>query len=140
MTEPKRKARILVIDPDGDVEPWVSNIVSESGCEVACAESDGLLHDTFSYPHPFAVAVLAVSERTSHLFGMIPALRKLSPTAEVILMSRSADERMWADALAHGACDLFSMPPDPKQFSNVLLKVINRSEKTAELLEAVDAA
>ena len=113
------RPRILVIDPDGELEPLISEIVADSGCEVVCAKLHGLRHDTFSFPNPFALAVMTIAQRTSH---------------------PSADDSTREDALANVAYDLFPIPPDPKTFSKAIFEILGRYEKDTKSSREVNAA
>ncbi len=131
---------ILVIDPDGELEHLIREIAAGSGCEVVCAECHGLGHDTFSFPNPFALAIMTITQRTSQVSRMISAFRKLSPNAEFILLSRSADDHMWGDTLANGAYDLFRMPADPKELSKAIFEILARYERELKLSHEINAA
>ncbi len=134
------RPRILVIDPDGELEPLISEIVAGSGCEVVCAEHHGLGHETFSFPNPFALAVMTITRRTSQLSKMISVFRKLSPNAEFVLLSRSANDHMWGDVLADGAYDLFRMPADPKELSKAVFEVLSRYDRKTKSSGKTNAA
>ena len=136
----EQRPRILVIDPDGEIEALINQVAEDLNCEIVGAESDGLCHDTFSFLIPFALAVMAISERTSHLSKMIPLIRRLSPNAEFILLSRAADDRMWADALANGAHDVFAIPADQREVRKAISKALNPEDRTAASPGAVNAA
>jgi DNA-binding NtrC family response regulator len=66
------------------------------------------------------VILVGHSRRANRLIEMIGAIRTAHPEAEIIILSRGADERLWCEALALGACDLLPVPPER---SNLLLAV-----------------
>jgi DNA-binding NtrC family response regulator len=139
MAEQNLNSRVLVIDPDGEVRSLVNDLLAGCGCEITGAESHDSDFDTFTCRHPFDVAIIGVTERAGHLLDMIPMLRRMAPKSEIIFLSRSADERMWTEVLARGARDLLVMPPDPKEFSSLLGRIL-RQEMPVKMTCSAGAA
>jgi DNA-binding NtrC family response regulator len=139
MARPIQRFRVLVFDPEGELEKLVTDIFSETPCDVVNARSSDLLHETFTYQFPFDAVVMNLTRRTNHLLDMIPAIRKASPKAEVLALSRSADERLWLDVLDRGAHDPFMTPPDRAEFLDAVLEAIHAQEPDEDMRSA-DAA
>jgi DNA-binding NtrC family response regulator len=139
MEDRDRKFRILVIDPEGEVEQLVRNLLAGMDCDVFGVQSNEPAYDTFVYRRPFHVVVMNLTSKTMRLLDMIPVLQQLHPNTETLLMSRSADERMWADVLAFGGYDLLTVPPDRQELVNALRRALDR-EQSAEVLHSADAA
>ncbi|MBZ5500484.1 MAG: hypothetical protein LAP85_29170 [Acidobacteriia bacterium] len=139
MLEPIKRFRVLVFDPDGEVEKLVTDILTEAPCDVARAQPSDSLHETFTYHFPFDAVVMNVTQRTGHFLDMIPAIRKVSPKAEIFVLSRSADERLWLDVLDRGAHELFIVPPDRAEFLGAFHQAI-QAQKADEAMRPADAA
>ncbi len=112
MSQVEKKLRVLVLDPDGDVEKSVTDVLAETRCDIARAQSDDWQFETFTYRFPFDAVVMNLTARTGHFLDLIPAIKKVSPNAPIFVVSRLADERMWLRVLNRGADDLFASPPD----------------------------
>jgi DNA-binding NtrC family response regulator len=139
MLQTIKRFRVLVFDPDGEVEKLVTDILAETPCDVTSAQSGDSLHETFTYHFPFDAVVMHLTRRTGHFLDMIPAIRKASPKAEIFVMSRWADEQLWFDVLDRGAHDLFVTPPDRAEFRDAVLQAI-QAQKTADAERQSDAA
>jgi len=139
MLQPIKRFRVLVFDPDGEVEKLVTDILAETPCEVTGAQSNDLLHETFTYHLPFDAVVMNLTPRTSYFLDMILAIMKVSPKAEIFVFSPSADERLWLDVLDRGAHDLFTTPPDPAEFLGTFLQAVQAQTPPGDMCPA-DAA
>ncbi len=134
-----KRLRVLVFDPDGEVEKLVTDILAETPCDVAGAQSGDTLHETFTYCFPFDAVVMNLTRHTGHFLDMIPAMRKAAPEAGIFVLSRSADERLWLDVLDRGAHDLFITPPDRTEFLGAFLRAV-QAQTPAEAMRPADAA
>ncbi len=139
MLEPIKRFRVLVFDPEGEVERFVTDILAETPCDVARAQSGDSLYDTYTYHFPFDAVVMNLTRRTGHFLDMIPAIRKVSPRARVFVLSRMADERLWLHVLDRGAHDLFVAPPDRAEFLGAILQAI-QAQESDESMRPADAA
>ncbi len=59
---------------------------------------------------PNEIVLLNSTHHQDRIIENIPTIRAERPGAEVILLSRLADEQLWCKALSFGACDLLSLP------------------------------
>jgi len=139
MAKPFKKFRVLVFDPDGEVEPLVTDILAETAYDVARPQSADSMIETFTYQFPFDAVVMNLNLRTSHFLDMIPVIKRISPKAEIFVLSRAADERLWLEALERGARDLLLMPPDRAVFRDEFLQALQGRTPGDEMLPA-DAA
>ena len=139
MAQPIQRFRVLVFDPEGELEKFVMDVFADTPCDVVRARSNDSLHQTFTYPFPFDAVVMNLTRRTDHILGMIPAIRKVSPRAEIFVLSRSADERLWLDVLDRGARDLFVSPPDHAEFLDAVLQAVQAQDPDGTMCPA-DAA
>jgi DNA-binding NtrC family response regulator len=139
MLQPIKRFRVLVFDPEGEVERLVTEILAETHCEVASAKSGDSLYGTFTYHFPFDAVVMNLTPRTGHFLDMIPAIRQVSPKARIFVLSRAADERLWLHVLDRGAHDLFVAPPDRAEFLGAILQAI-QAQKVDEAMRPADAA
>jgi DNA-binding NtrC family response regulator len=139
MLQPIKRFRVVVFDPEGEVEKLVTDILAATPCDVAAAQSGDSLHETFTYHFPFDAVVMNLTRRTGYFLDMIPAIKKVSPEAEIFVFSRSADERLWHDVLDRGAHDLFITPPDRAEFLGAFLQAI-QAHTPDETMHPADAA
>ena len=139
MQKPVRRFRVLVLDPDGEVRKSVTDILAKTPCEVAGAQPGDSLYETFTYHFPFDAVVMNLTRRTGHFIDMIPAIKRVSPSAPIFVISRLADEQLWVQVLNRGAHDLFVSPPDRAEFLGALLQAV-QVEKHQEATHPLDAA
>jgi DNA-binding NtrC family response regulator len=139
MLEPIKRFRVLVFDPEGEVGRFVTDILAETPCDVARAQSGDSLYDTYTYQFPFDAVVMNLTRRTGHFLDMIPAIREVSPKVRIFVLSRMADERLWLHVLDRGAHDLFVAPPDRAEFLGAILQAI-QAQEADESMRPADAA
>ncbi len=139
MEDRNPKRRILVIDPDGEIEQMLRHALTGTECEISRALIYESLHDTVVYRYPFDLVVLNLTGKARWLLDMVYILRRLHPDVVALTMSRSADERMWIDVLDRGGSDLLTIPPDRNELRRVLLKALNL-DQAENIRRSADAA
>ncbi len=75
---------------------------------------------------PNEIVLLSSTHSLDRVVEIIPAIKAERPGAEIILLSRLADESLWCKALSVGASDLLSLP---LQSSDFLLAVGRAAHK-----------
>lgn len=137
--EKSQNNRVLIFDAEGEVERLVRDVLAETPCEVASAQSGGAPDVTFTYSYPFEAVVINLTRHTGIFLDLIPAIRKVAPKAGIFAVSRLADEELWLEVLNRGADDLFMTPPDRAELLGVLLQAI-QTHASDEAMNTADAA
>ncbi len=62
------------------------------------------------------MVLLNTGHHSDHILEIVPTIKAARPGAEVVVLSRLADETLWRKALSFGACDLLPSPPQRGDF------------------------
>jgi hypothetical protein len=139
MSKIKHRLRALIFDHDGEVAKLVTDILAGISWDVTRAQPSDPFRETFTYPCPFDAVIMHLTGATAHFLGMIPAIKRISPKAQIFVVSRSADEGLWLNVLEHGASDLFASPPNRTEFLDSFLRAVE-ANTLEEVGQAADAA
>ncbi len=80
-------------------------------------------------PSPSELILLCSSHKTDTILEMVPAIKASRSGAEVIVLSRCADETLWCKALSLGACDLLALPLERNEFRLAIAKARPSEER-----------
>ncbi len=120
--EAEGRARVLVVDDDGEMRALLTEILGEEGYEVTEAANGAealirLRTDSFG--------AIILDKNLPGLSGLdlLPGLRKICPETPVILITAFGDVETYVDAIEKGAAT-YLFKPFPMQ---ELLKVLQRA-------------
>jgi DNA-binding NtrC family response regulator len=133
------KYRLLALDFDFDTQRIIQGFLQDSGVKVTFA---GLTHPpakVFFKHFPFDIIVMEICCHDCPVMETIRAARELFPEIEIILLSRSADEHMWNEALNHGVFDLMQTPPERKEFLRTLFTALGPKKRSFNVSQEVFA-
>jgi DNA-binding response OmpR family regulator len=124
MTDPAGVARVLVVDDEPDIRETLTDLLVADGYQVSTAV-DGADALGFVVEHRPDLVLLDVDMPRLRGVEALVAIRALSPTTRVIMMSGKADLEEAKRALAAGAFDYVTKPFD--------LAYLDRAIRTAVL-------
>ena len=110
---------LLVISPFDADHASIRNAIPTGDCPVSVAPT---AHEGLAFLRRQAARIV-VTERDlpdGNWRQVLDALRPLTPAPLLIVASRHADERLWAEVLNLGGYDVLSKPFDPQELSRVL--------------------
>lgn len=113
-------ARILAINFDDNSERALLGLYRESCVEILFSGLVDFLGGAYVDHPPFDVVLLNLSHHADHLLKMIPAIRRSFPGTEIVLLSPTANEHLWNQALNLGAYDLLPIPAEKDEFLRVI--------------------
>ncbi len=113
----EKQLRLLVCDPDPQDQRMIREFLRDSSIRVFFTSPSEPLDRILSNHSPVHAVVIDLSNPPRRSCdALFAAVKETSPNAQVIFMSRLADETMWSQVLAMGAYDLLPMPPERQEF------------------------
>ncbi len=126
---------VLSVTPYEEDQLWLQNIISHSKWKLYGADR---LESALAALHEHEVGVvLSEKELPPHSWtDMLRAIRRFQDSPEVIVTSRLADDRLWAEALNLGAYDVLTKPFDRHEvLRSVSLAWLNWHDKHGSLTD-----
>ncbi len=124
---PEKQLRLLVCDPDPQAQKIIREYLRDSSIRVYFTSPSEPFESTLSNHSPFHAVVIDLSSpRRRTCDALLAAVKKASPNAQVIFMSRLADEMMWSQVLAMGAYDLLPKPPERQEFLRTVFGAVHK--------------
>ena len=115
--ETQESLSLLVCDPDPQGQKMIREYLQDSSIRVFFTSPSEPFEATLRKHSPFNIVVIDLSSPVKRSCdALVAAVKKTAPRAQVIFMSRLADESLWSEVLALGAYDLLSKPPERAEF------------------------
>ncbi|MBZ5497103.1 MAG: response regulator [Acidobacteriia bacterium] len=113
----EKQLRLLVCDPDPQGQKMIKEYLRDSSIRVFFTSPSEPFEVTLTKHSPFNAVVIDLSNPAKRSCDvLVSAVKQVAPSAEVIFMSRLADEMLWSQVLALGAYDLLAKPPERTEF------------------------
>jgi DNA-binding NtrC family response regulator len=126
---PEKQLRLLVFDPDPQDQKMIREFLRDSSIRVYFTSPSESLETTLSNHSPFHAVVIDLSSPVKRSCdALFAAVKEASPNAQVIFMSRLADELMWSQVLEMGAYDLLPKPPERTEFLRTVFSAVQHIE------------
>jgi two-component system chemotaxis response regulator CheY len=120
------KGRVLVADDAAFMRQMIREILEAEGLEVVGEAVDGVeAVDAFEKMHPDLVTMDIVMPRCSGI-DAVKGIRKLDPTARIVMCSALGQETLVMEALQAGAMDFIVKPFKPDSVIATLKKVLEK--------------
>jgi two-component system chemotaxis response regulator CheY len=121
------KGRVLVADDAAFMRQMIREILEAEGLEVVGEAVDGVeAVDAFEKMHPDLVTMDIVMPRCSGI-DAVKGIRKLDPTARIVMCSALGQETLVMEALQAGASDFIVKPFKPDSVIATLKKVLEKA-------------
>ena len=111
MTDPRAGARVLIVDDEPDIRATLTDLLTADGYRVSTAVDGAAALSCVVEQQPDLVLLDVDMPRLRGVDALV-AIRALSPTTRVIVMSGKADLDEAKRALAAGAFDYVTKPFD----------------------------
>ncbi len=108
-SEDPPRARILVVDDDGEMRDLLAEILADEGYGAEQA-ADGAEALSRLRQQPFAAVIMDKNMPGVNGLDLLPGLRALCPRTPVILISAFGDAGSFVDALREGAYEFLFKP------------------------------
>jgi DNA-binding NtrC family response regulator len=120
--------RLLVCDPNPGDQKMIEEYLQDSSIRVLFATEADSLEEVLSRHSPLHAVVIDLSSpKRKSCDALVDAVKQVSPSTQVIFMSRLADERLWSEVLEMGAYDLLSTPPERTEFLRTVFNAVHHS-------------
>ena len=116
MNPTKETPCVLVCDPDPQAQKLIGEYLQESSFKVFFSRSSEALETALTEQCPFSAVLIDLPNPVKNSCrNVVMAIKSVAPRAQIIFMSRLADDVLWSQVLAQGAYDLLPKPPDRKE-------------------------
>ncbi len=128
----EKQLRLLVCDPDPKDQEMIQDYLKDSPVMVFFTSQAEPFERTLSQHSPFNAVVIDLSNPAKRSCdALVSAVKHVTPGAEVIFLSRLADEMLWSQVLSLGAYDLLPKPPERQEFLRTVFGAIHHSHEAA---------
>jgi DNA-binding NtrC family response regulator len=124
--------RVLVCEPDLRSQEIIREYLQGSPIKAFFTSAAEPLENTLAKHSPINAVIIDLSDPAKSFCNrLISSVKHVSPSAEVIFMSRLADEMLWSQVLAMGAYDLLPAPPERREFLRTLFSAVHHTQAAA---------
>ncbi|MEW5976184.1 MAG: hypothetical protein AB1898_10315 [Acidobacteriota bacterium] len=124
-TQPVRTTKLLVVQAEARDQRLITEAIASADCEVVFRTA---LNDLdLIKAEQFNALVINLLDVSGSALDVIGRIKECSPTTEVILISRSADEALWLESIQRGAYECLSSPLDSKELRRIVLNALERN-------------
>ncbi len=124
--------RLIVCEPDPQGRDTIREYLRGSPITVCFASPTDPLQDVLSKHSPFNAVIIDLSRPASATCNdLVAAVKQAAPGAEVIFLSRMADEALWSQVLSLGAYDLLPQPPERQEFLRTVFAAVQHTRAAA---------
>ena len=124
--------RVLVYEPDPQSRDTIREYLRESPITVYFASPTDPFQDVLSRHFPFNAVIIDLSRPAGATCNdLVAAVKRAAPDAEVIFLSRLADEALWSQVLSLGAYDLLPQPPERQEFLRTVFGAVHHTRAAA---------
>ena len=127
--EAKARPRLLLIDPDLQVQELINEVFSPDSAEVTFEESLESWEKVVKDNSPLDVILMDLTNPVERCFELVAELRETCST-EIILISRIADDYLWVESIQRGAYDLLPKPLDRNEVHRIVTNATQKSRAT----------
>jgi DNA-binding NtrC family response regulator len=125
----EKQIRLLVCDPDPQGQAMIKECLQDSSIRVFFTSPTEPLEKTLAKHSPFNAVVIdlsALAEKSCD--DLVSAVKLVAPRAEVIFLSRLADEMLWSEVLSGGAYDLLPKPVERSEFLRTVFGAVHSNQ------------
>jgi two-component system, NtrC family, response regulator HydG len=122
----KRAASLLVIGANVEDRVAISETLGTDAYEIVFCDSlapDMHLLDE----RPFDACMIELSRPVETSFDLLAAIKRKCPLAEVVILSRLAEEDLWIESIQRGAYDFLPTPLDRKELQRILANAVEKN-------------
>jgi DNA-binding NtrC family response regulator len=129
---PQKNWRVLVCEPDAQNQEMIRGYLQGSPIKAFFTSPAEPFENTLAKHSPFNAVVIDLSDPAKRsCYKLVDAVKRAAPGAEVIFLSRLADEMLWSQVLALGAYDLLPTPPERQEFLRTVLAAVHHTSAAA---------
>ena len=122
----EKQFRLLVCDPDPQGREMIKECLQDSSIRVFFTSPAEPLESTLAKHSPFNAVVIDLSSLANKSCDdLVAAVKQVAPRAEVIFLSRIADEMLWSEVLSRGAYDLLPKPVERSEFLRTVFGAVH---------------
>ena len=111
--------RILLAMPGQRREKLV-HLLGHHGLDVSLASTSIEARQKLTAPHPYELLLVDAELPDGSWRDLIPLLVSSNPPCEMVVCSRTGDERLWAEVIQCGAFDLIAEPYEQQEVIRIL--------------------
>jgi DNA-binding NtrC family response regulator len=121
----RKEFRLLVCDPDPQDREMIRGYLKDSPIKVSFTSQADPLDTVLVRNSPFEAVLIDLSNPAQRSCdALVSAVKRVSPAAEIIFLSRLADEVLWSQVLSLGAYDLLPKPVERQELLRTVLGAV----------------
>jgi DNA-binding NtrC family response regulator len=122
-----QKANILIVDDEKVIGSLFTDLLSEEGCEVTCAENGKEAIERVKEKH-FQIAFIDVHMPLMNGALTVRAIRELSPSTEMVMMDSFPDIFL-EQALKEGIITCVHKPFNIQEIIEIVTEILEKRQK-----------
>jgi DNA-binding NtrC family response regulator len=123
----KSAASLLVVGADLEDRGTLSDALQADAYEIVFCDSLDATDPGQFDGRPFDACIIGLNRPVETCFDLLAAIKRNRPLAEVIILSRLADEELWIESIQRGAYDFLPKPLDRKELRRIVKNAIERN-------------
>jgi response regulator RpfG family c-di-GMP phosphodiesterase len=120
-------ASLLVIGVSSEDQVAVSDIFHSDHYRIVFCEPPTLKDAHPLYNNSFDACILELNRPVEACFELLATIKTKWPLAEVIILSRLADEDLWIESIQRGAYDFLAKPLDQKELRRIVMNAVEKN-------------
>lgn len=123
----KPAANLLVIGADAEDRVTVSDAFQADAYEIVFCDSLDARDTRLLDDRSFDACIIELSHPVETCFDLLATIKRKCPLAEVIILSRLADEDLWIESIQRGAYDFLPKPLDRKELQRIVTNAVEKN-------------
>jgi len=123
----KPLASVLVIGADAQDRVTISDTLGAVAYEIVFCDSMALRDMHLFDERSFDACMIELSHPVERGFDLLAAIKKKCPLAEVVILSRLAEEDLWIESIQRGAYDFLLTPLDRKELQRIVTNAVEKN-------------
>jgi len=129
-SEAEARPRLLLIDPDLQVQELINEVFPPDSAEVTFEESLESWEKVVKDNSSLDVILMDLTNPVERCFELVSQLKDMCPPTEIILISRIADDYLWVESVQRGAYDLLPKPLHRNEVHRIVTNATQKSRAT----------
>jgi DNA-binding NtrC family response regulator len=120
-------ASLLVVGADAEDRLAISETLRADSYEIVFCDSLGSRDTLLFDDRPFDAYMIELSHPVETCFDLLATIKRKCPLAEVVILSRLAEEDLWIESIQRGAYDFLLTPLDRKELQRVMTNAVQKN-------------
>jgi DNA-binding NtrC family response regulator len=118
---------LLVIAANAEDRVTVSDALQANAYEIVFCDSLDTRDTRLLDDRSFDACIIELNYPVETCFELLSTIKRKCPLAEVIILSRLADEELWIESIQRGAYDFLPRPLDRKELQRIVANAVAKN-------------